>query len=88
MKDAIIIATRTSESWGFQKGDTLKVRNQGVSEGLLVADNLTRPNYGNTSYAILNYSEYKVISVPGERIVREKKIFGITIYREVLMEAK
>jgi hypothetical protein len=88
MDGAIIIATKTSEHWGFRKGDTLKVRRSGVSNDLVVADNLTRPNYGGQPDAILHCSEYKVVSAPGVRIIREKKFLGMTIYREIIKEAE
>jgi hypothetical protein len=87
MVGAIIIAKVTDEEFGYKKGDTLKIRKCGTANGLYFADNLTRPNFGG-GVALITDKEFKLISAPGVKSIREKSLFGIIYFREIIKEAK
>jgi hypothetical protein len=88
MNGAIVIAKVTCESFGYKKGDTLKIRRRGTDPSIFFADNLTRPNYGGQNVAVIADKEFKLISGPGVKAIREKTLFGITYYREIIKEAE
>jgi len=79
-----IIAKKTDVYWGFRKGDTLEVVDLGVTDGHVIAKNLTRPNIRKGGKSILAKHEYRVVVDVDRCVVRKIKFLGITIYKEAI----